>query len=265
MDKFWQHKQSDFAAAGVFFTLSLLLTLPALAIETRLFDGMNVWIKPIKFQISLAVYFLTLAYFARWADPALLRNKKFQLYTKIVVLVALFEIVWITGAAMFSVASHYSQDNLFMMGIYTAMGLFAVTLTTPCIVLGRSILKYADQRLDPAMRWMIGASLVLSFVLTIIAAGTLSSGTSHHIGTVQTGAQLPILGWSREVGDLRIAHFFGLHAMHVLPLLAIPALGMKTPINRKRVVMLISILYVAFVVFVFVQALFGMPLIPLSS
>ena len=28
----------------------------------------------------------------------------------------------------------------------------------------------------------------------------------------------PVFGWTRQGGDLRVAHFFGIHAMQILPL-----------------------------------------------
>lgn len=260
----WLRQQPIFASAGVFFALTLLLTAPAYMIELRLIDGVNLWQKPMKFQLSLSIYFLSLAFFTRWAAPALLNSSRFKLYAKIVVAMSLAEIVWIAGAALFAVPSHYNQENIYMMAIYSLMGVFAITLTTASFVLGRSILRNNDTALDPSIRWLIGVSLIASCLLTIVVAGTLSSFSSHHIGTVQTGASLPIMGWSREVGDLRAAHFFALHAMHVLPVAALPILALAKGRARWTAAIAVTAIYLIFVLFLFVQALLGLPFIPIQ-
>jgi hypothetical protein len=68
---------------------------------------------------------------------------------------------------------------------------------------------------------------------------------------------LPVFGWSRTGGDLRVAHFFGLHAMQVLPLAAW-VLG-----RARTAFVLVALGWTALGVWTFVEALAGRPFLPM--
>ena len=251
-----------FATTGIFLALTLLATVPALWLDTRLFQGVNVWIKPIKFQIALSVYLLSLAYFARWLPLGLTDRLAYRLYTKLVVFTIIAEMAWIAGAAMFGIASHFNFDIPLMAVLYGVMGIFAVTLTSVTLVYGIAIFRNQHTGLKPAIKVSIALGLCLTFLLTVPIAGHLSSTTTQFIGTPITGARVPIIGWSREVGDLRAGHFFATHAMHFIPLLGVILSSLLSSRTAVPAVWLTSIAFAAFTVFSYFQALNGLPLIP---
>lgn len=247
------------ATLGFALAFSLAVTLPAYALDDRLLQGDNVWIKTIKFQVALAVYFLTLAYYARFVPAGILQSKKYKAYSLFVCFAVVCEMVWIGGASANATASHYNTENQIMIALYGIMGFFAVTLTSKSLVFGWMIWRNDQNALDLSLKRSIALGLVLTFVLTVISAGTLSSMPGHFIGTPSSGASVPILGWSLEVGDLRVAHFFATHAMHFVPLFGLFALALSNRTHRSLVVMSSIAAYVGLVGLTFVQALLGRP------
>jgi hypothetical protein len=246
-----------FTGLALFVALTAVPLLAAAMIDPRSFLGAPVWQKPLQFHLALSIYALTLAFFARYL-PQGMTSRPWRIYAAIVSFCILAELVWVGGAASYAAASHFNVDDAVMGTIYGFMGVFAVILTSASAAMGVAIWRNPNTGLSPAMHLSIALGLVLTFILTLIAAGTLSSMSGHLIGTPTTGARLPILGWSREVGDLRVGHFFATHALHVIPVVGLVATRLAVPTGRT-LVLAASAAFTALVAFTMWQAFQGMP------
>ncbi len=250
-----------FTGLALFIALTAVPLLAAALIDPRLFLGAPIWQKPLQFHLALGVYILTLAFFARFL-PTGMASRPWRIYAGVVCFCILAELGWVGGAASFGIASHFNVDDPVMGTIYGFMGLFAVILTSASAVMGVAILRNPNTGLAPALHLSVALGLVLTFVLTLIAAGTMSSMPGHHIGTPVTGAALPILGWSREVGDLRVAHFFATHALHVIPVVGLIASSALAAASARWVVITASAAFAGLVGLTMAQAFAGQPFLP---
>lgn len=75
------------------------------------------------------------------------------------------------------------------------------------------------------------------------------------LGAVNGRKGLPVVKWSRQHGDLRIAHFLGMHTLQIFPLF-----GYYIAATSKAVIVFATV-YVRMVFAVLIEALMGMPLI----
>lgn len=250
-----------FTGLALFVALTAIPLLVAASLDPRQFLNAPVWQKPLQFHLALATYILTLAFFARYL-PQGITTRKWRIYAAIVCFCILAELVWVGGAATFGTASHFNLTNPIMGALYGLMGVFAVLLTSPSLVMGVAIWRNKSTGLAPALHLSIALGLILTFILTLIAAGTMSSQTGHLIGTPISHASLPILGWSREVGDLRVAHFFATHALHILPIIGLIVVRLFAPTPARIVIWATAAAYSALVAFAMVQAFQGRPFLP---
>ena len=248
-----------FTAAGLVFLLMIPPTLVAMLADDRLLHGVEIWLKPFKFQVALAIFCFTLAAYARWLPEGTMGRRWYRWYVASVVFGMGAEIAWITGAAALGTASHFNQTPT-GMAFYAAAGVLAVWFTGSTVVYGWLIARNRRPGLDPALRTGLALGLVLTFVLSVAFAGFMSNSGGHSVGPVTSDAGgLAVMGWSRVAGDLRVAHFFGTHAMHAVPLAGFVA-GRLLP-ARPAVVATwgAAALWVALCAAAFLQALAGQP------
>jgi hypothetical protein len=218
--------------------LMAVFTFIGTALDDRLVVGQvvqaNVWAKPLKFQLSMTCQLLTVW----WALGYLKRNGSPVPAQAIVigalVLTVLFEASYITLQGARGLPSHFSRVSAIerFAGSLMAVGAY-VLVSTSAWIGGVALWRWARQ--TPSQRDPMLLAIGMGFVLTFALAGWTGSALGQYRGPfVQAvppiGITLPLTLWRLDVGDLRISHFMGNHAMQALPLLA------WTLANRSAVV-----------------------------
>lgn len=237
------------------------LSLIWLAFDARLVEGSATSAKPMKFAISFAVFFGTLALAEQRFSPAWRKSWLFWTLNTLLGAAFLFEMSYMIFQGAQGQTSHFNTGTAFTGIMYSLMGVAAVILVVCAGVFGWAALRDKDANFGPALRLGIGMGFIGSCVLTLITAGTMSSMAGHTIGTPgPSAATIPLMGWSATVGDLRPAHFVALHMMQALPLLGLWIDRRGGAVGTIRIV---AILYAMITIAFFAQALMGLPVIRL--
>ena len=201
---------------ALMFALLLPMAL-AWGLDDRALRGANVWIKPMKFALSTAVLAWTTAWFIGHLQAAHARSRAVDRIVWLLIGSASFEVGYIALQAALAQASHYNVGDLFHGIMYSLMGLGALLLTVTQPMLAWQLFRHGDRSRPAAYRLAVLLGLTLTFVFGASVGGLLSGLQPPSPST----AALPILGWSMSGGDLRPAHFIGIHAEQVLPLIGL--------------------------------------------
>ena len=177
--------------------------------------------------------------------------------------------------------SHFNTATPFDAAVYYLMGGFVVLIWLGNFVLAIVMMrqKFLNRTLGVSMRFGLVIALiggVVGFAMSsnitasqeavIEATGDTPIAGAHSVG-IDDGDEpgIPFVGWNSESGDLRVAHFFGLHGLQAIPLLAILLISWQTPLldDRKRVWLtrIGGFGYLSFTLITFWQALRGQSLV----
>ncbi len=233
-------------------------TFVAFSIDPRDLNGINVWAKILKFEVSLAVYFVTVAWFWDALAPDRRHGRVLRVFAYAAVAAASFEMAYMILQAGRGVASHFNDTTRVEAILFQLMGAGAVFITALAAAMAVAIARNGRSDLAPAFRLSLVLGLALSFVLGASSGMAIGSNGSHWVAAMHTDAGgVPLFGWTRTGGDLRVAHFFGLHAMQILPV-AGWFIARRDP-RATWAVWLAAAVVVALVGFTLWQALAGMP------
>lgn len=237
----------------------LLLMLIILPFDERLVTGINPWIKPIKFALANAIYMLTIGWLIYHLPTA---DKTRRKISRLVAISIIAETVVITFQAARGTTSHFNLSSLANAGLQSIMGIMIVINTVVVAYITWKFWKTTSAVPAPYL-WGIRLGLLI-FLLASMEGFVMVSNHAHSVGVADGGAGLPVMSWSRKGGDLRIAHFVGLHALQILPifglLFSLPHVARRI-INPVFWIWVVGILYAGLSLLLFLQALAGSPLI----
>ncbi|MEP6712544.1 MAG: hypothetical protein ABJA37_09020 [Ferruginibacter sp.] len=213
--------------------------------------GINAWFKPMKFFLSSAIFSITMG----WLLFYLQEEKKVKLYNWVVVTVLAFELIYISLQAAKGELSHFNITSPIKGIMFSLMGIAISIMTFWTGYFAFLFCKKNFPELPIAYVWGIRMGLIL-FVVFAFTGFIMAAKLSHTVGgSMDVSRGLPVLNWSRQYGDLRVGHFFGMHALQLLPLAGFYISKTKSSI------LFIGIIYAVLVTATLVQALNGKPLI----
>ncbi|MEV4319362.1 hypothetical protein [Actinocrispum sp. NPDC049592] len=254
---------------------SLLFGIGGLAFDDRVLLGEPIWLKPVKFSVSIAIYAFTLA----WLMSLLRKRSRLVWWMGTVISATMVvEMVVIIGQATRGTRSHFNNLTDFDSQLYQIMGMSIVVAWLANLVIGIAVLR--QRFAAPATLWAIRLGLLIAlggmavaFFMTAPTESQLAIETSgghspsigaHTVGVPDGGPGMPITHWSTVGGDLRVPHFIGIHALQALPLLALllrRRFSRWDEVVRTRLVLAAGAGYFGLLVLTTWQALRGQSLI----
>lgn len=244
---------------GLFgFAVAMAVLVPVLAVlaavDDRVLLGAPVWLKPLKFAVSFAAYAGTLAWLL-----GQLRERALQKVGWVIVAASAVEMMIIAGQAARGVRSHFNTDTAVNTALFDVMGATVVVLWLATLAVALRFLREPgrDRAAGTAVRLGLAVSLLgMAVGYVMVAKG------AHTVGLADGGPGLPLVGWSTTGGDLRTAHFIGMHALQGLPLIAavLAAVGRLDEQTRVRLVRVAGAAWTGLIVLLTGQALQAQPL-----
>jgi len=251
-------EQRPLMIAGLLFMIGGVILLGLSMVDDVRILGISRWIKPMKFYFSVGVFLWTMAVYLRYLPD----HERFsQILSWSFIAIFLAELIAVTGQSIRGTTSHFNIATPLDGFIFGAMGVLIAISTLLTAVILVAYFRYKVD-LPPALLWGIRLGLII-FLAGSIQGGYMSAQMGHAVGAPDGGPGLPLTNWSTVAGDLRVAHFLGLHAVQVMPLLGL-ILEKWRVTYRVAIVFAAALLYFGFFIAVFVQALYGRPLIAIG-
>jgi hypothetical protein len=244
------------------FTIWINLILAVISIaglfwDSRTVGGINPWIKPFKFEISIIIFLATMAWILRYLEPSMRRKIAWQTAACM-----LIEISIICLQAARGISSHFNRSENLDFILFAFMGL-AIGYNT--YVLIKLFLLFVRGSFSLPKVYLRSIQYgIASILIATIPGGMMIARNSHTVGDSDGGQGLPFLNWSLIHGDLRIAHFMGMHGFQIFIILGAILTFSSFKVDEHKGIFLLNLSFVTFLMVTtgaLVQALLGHPML----
>jgi hypothetical protein len=231
-------------ALGFIMAADLVFCMLGLVVDRRVITGAPAWLKPAKFALSTMIACWSFAYCMASTTiwPRVRRVLDVVLATGLFIEIALIDMQAARGTS-----SHFNLATRFDAAVFGVMGVSIACIWLGMLVL--TVLLFRQSFAGSAWGWSLRLGMVLAVVGTGSGAlmtvpnsrqlaeahvtGRLPVAGAHTVGAPDGGHGLPVTGWSADHGDLRVAHFLGMHGLQVMPLLAWWIARRRTPADGR--------------------------------
>ena len=225
-----------------------LIFLRLTKLTTTQVHSVNAWYKPFKFAFSVFLFSWAMGWYCYY-----LSNFNIKPFNWAIIILFGFEVLYIAFQAAKGQLSHFNVSTPLYSMLYTLMGLAAALVTIYAAYVGLLFFTQSFPNLPDYYVWAIRLGILI-FVVFSFEGFLMGSQMNHSVGALNDNSNWFIIGWSKTVGDLRVSHFIGMHALQVLPLLSFYIF------KNTKATIIISVLYGLLAALTLVQALQGKPI-----
>jgi len=225
-----------------------LIFLSLTKLTTTQVHSVNAWYKPFKFAFSVFLFSWAMGWYCYY-----LSNFNIKPFNWAIIILLGFEVLYIAFQAAKGQLSHFNVSTPLYSMLYTLMGLAAALVTIYAAYVGLLFFTQSFPNLPDYYVWAIRLGILI-FVVFSFEGFLMGSQMNHSVGALNDNSNWFIIGWSKTVGDLRVSHFIGMHALQVLPLLSFYIF------KNTKATIIISVLYGLLATLTLVQALQGKPI-----
>ena len=215
---------------AVTMLITFVAALLGIFVDHSVITGARAWLKPAKFAISVSIYCFTFVWMLGFVEN---RPRLVRVLANVTAASLIVEMAVILTQAARRTTSHFNQSTPLNTALWFTMGAFIVLVWMMNLLL--AIMLLLQRMPDRAFAWSLRLGLLIAAIGMATAffmvtptpeqATRIASGYgprivgAHSVGVRDGGPGLAVLGWSTVGGDLRVAHFVGLHGLQVVLLL----------------------------------------------
>ena len=213
-------------AAAAAFAASTPVALVAGRIDKRRLAGEDVWNKPAKFGIALALHFATFALVQGYLGHGIILLTDAWLSVG----AAVIEVTWIAVQAGRQRRSHFNKETRLEAVVYVAMGLAGLLVLSPAVVIGVAAARSPPLAWPPAVQLAVPVAFIVGTGLTLLVTLWMGRLNSHYAAPPPSRRRaMWLTGWTLNAADLRPAHFLGTHVMQAVPAIALAGSWLLQP------------------------------------